>query len=440
MAKPDNQSPKSILADLIRFVYISYAHSFLPECIGIWYLALGIWYLFAFISSFENMRKSQSTSPSPESSLKKNVLQTASKIVLKLGTKVLLSHHHDMDSGRMQKLVEDIALFRRTGYTFSIVTSGAVGLGMNIMGLEKRPQDLKKIQALAAVGQNMLMQKWSAIFEKSNLRVGQILLTYDVIENRKRFLYARDCLNTLIDYGIVPIVNENDSVAVDELKFGDNDLLSALTAHLLDADLLVLFTDTDGLYDKNPHLSAAAKKISFLEEINDSSFQTIQDSRSDLSLGGMRSKLMAAQLAARSGVAVVIANGFSLDLKGILEGENTGTFIRPVEKSLKNKKKWIFFNQKIKGNIFVDRGAEEAVVHHLKSLLPGGVIRTEKQFGEGSVVGIFNQDNRLIGKGISYFSSQDIEKIKGRKTSDIKAVLGEGYYEEIIHRDNLIIL
>ena len=149
---------------------------------------------------------------------------------------------------------------------------------------------------------------------------------------------------------------------------------------------------------------------------------------------------MAAQLASRSGTGVVIANGFSPDLKGILKGENTGTFIKPVEKNLKNKKKWIFFNQKIKGKIFIDRGAEDAVVHHRKSLLPGGVIRTEKQFDEGSVVGIFNQENRLIGKGISYFSSQDIEKIKGRKTSHIKTILGEGYYEEIIHRDNLIIL
>jgi len=366
-------------------------------------------------------------------------IANARKIVLKLGTKVLLSHYKDVNTKRINQLIQDVVYFKQKGYTFSIVTSGAIGFGMNLLGIEKRPTALKKIQALASIGQSLLMEKWTTFFHENGVRVGQILLTYDIIENRKRFLYARDCFNALFEYDAVPIVNENDSVAVDELKFGDNDTLSALTANLIDADLLVLFTDTDGVFTKNPYKHRDAEYIKYIKEINDEFLRVTEDKEDELSTGGMKSKLMAARLAAESGTSVVITNGYNPKLRAILEGKEIGTFIKPKPTYTKKRKRWIFFNQRIKGKIIVDRGAEEALVRHSKSLLPGGVVRTEKDFYEGSIVGIFNIDNKMIGKGITYYSSKDIAEIKGKKTSQIRSIMGKDYYDEIIHRDNMVI-
>jgi glutamate 5-kinase len=360
--------------------------------------------------------------------------------VLKLGTKVLLAYDRDGMEAEIRRLVDDIVVFRNDGYEFSIVTSGAVGLGMKVLGLETRPTDLKKIQALASIGQTLLMQKWNALFEARGVRTGQILLTYDIIEDRNRFLHARDCLRSLIDFQAVPIINENDSVAVEELKFGDNDTLSALTAILMDAELLVLFSDIDGLFSGNPHRRADAKRISYVDRIDDSLFALIEDRQNGLSLGGMRSKLLAAQRSASMGTGVVITSGLHPNLRDILEGRDVGTFIRPEKKYEKKRKRWIFFNHKIRGRIIVDEGAENALVHGSKSLLPGGIVRTEKDFPEGSIVGIYNLRNEMIGKGITHYSSDEIEKIKGRRTDQVKPLSTKRFYEEVIHRDNMIML
>lgn len=371
---------------------------------------------------------------------RKEYIQNAKRIVLKLGTKVMLDHHRNIHQHNLEKLIEDIAHYRESDYTFSIVTSGAVGYGMNTLNIQTRPTDLKKIQACASIGQSLLMQKWNDLFEVKGIHTGQILLTYDIIESRKRYLYARDCIKALLDYGSIPIVNENDSVAVDELKFGDNDTLSALTTILMDADLLILFTDTDGVFDRNPKKYPDAKRISYIDEINADMFDVIEDKQDDLSTGGMFSKLKAAERCVQSGAGVIITNGFNPMLKEILAGEDIGTFIKPARKFSKKRKRWIFFNHKIKGKIFVDDGATDALIHHSKSLLPGGVIRTEKDFAEGSIVGIFDTSDKMIGKGITYYSSLDIEKIKGQKTDHIKLEEGKRFYNEIIHRDNMIIL
>ncbi|MBN1895121.1 glutamate 5-kinase [bacterium] len=362
------------------------------------------------------------------------------RIVLKLGTKVLLAYDRGEREAEIRRLVEDIAAFREKGYEFSIVTSGAVGLGMKELGLDSRPTDIKKIQALASIGQTLLMQKWNALFEARGVRTGQILLTYDIIENRNRFLHARDCLRALIGFKGIPIINENDSVAVEELKFGDNDTLSALAAVLLDADLLVLFSDIDGVFSRNPHRYADAERISYVDRIDDSLFSRIEDKQNGLSLGGMRSKLLAAQRSASMGTGVVITSGMNPNLRDILQGRDIGTFIRPEEKYEKKRKRWIFFNHKIRGKIIVDEGAENALVHGSKSLLPGGIVRTEKEFPEGSIVGIYNLRNEMIGKGITHYSSEDIEKIKGRRTDQVRAFSTKRFSEEVIHRDNMIVL
>lgn len=364
----------------------------------------------------------------------------ARKIILKLGTKVLLSHHQDINTERMDQFVDEIVYFRGRGYKFSIVTSGAVGLGLNKLGIETRPTDLTKIQALASIGQCLLMDKWNETFQKKGLHVGQILLTHDIFQDRKRFLHARDCLSAMMEYGTIPVINENDSVAVDELKFGDNDMLSALTANLIDADLLVLYTDTDGVFTKNPKKYPDAVRVRLIEEVNDDIFKMIEDKQNAFSLGGMTSKLRAARLAAEGGTGVVITDGMHPRLRALLEGEDIGTFIKPDMKYRKEKKKWIFFNQQIKGKIVVDAGAENALVNHLRSLLPGGILKAEGDFDEGAIVGIFNESDVMIGKGVTHYSSEDIEKIKGLKTDEIKREAYKRFYEEVIHRDNMIIL
>jgi len=361
------------------------------------------------------------------------------RIVLKLGTKVLLKHKKG-ESGALRRLARDIVRFRERGYVFSIVTSGAVGFGMDAMGIEARPTDLKKIQALASIGQSLLMQNWNAIFAESGLHTSQILLTYDIIENRKRYLHARDCFRSVFEYGAVPIVNENDSVAVDELKFGDNDTLSALTAILTDADLLVLFTDTDGIHTRNPYRHGDAERIPFIEQVDESVFGLIEDKQNGLSLGGMRSKLLAAQRSAQMGTGVIITQGFEPDLAALLEGADLGTFIRPNHKYEKKRKRWIFFNHKMKGRVIVDRGAEDALVNHSGSLLPGGILGTEGVFERESIVGIYNTADTLIGKGITNYASAEIEQMKGRRTDQLKSESGAVFADEVIHRDNMIVI
>lgn len=367
-------------------------------------------------------------------------ITSARRIVLKIGTKVLLSHHNDIDRTRIGRLVDDIAAYRRKGYEFIIVSSGAVGFGMNCLALKARPERLKRIQALASIGQNLLMQDWSDIFAKRKMHVGQILLTYGVFEDRKRYLYAKDCLGALLAYGVVPIVNENDSISVDELKFGDNDALSSITALLADADLQILFTDTDGVFDHNPDKDAGAVKLDYIKRLNDDFISNIQDTSNGLSIGGMRSKLEAAKLSRDSGTAVVIANGFTPDLRGILEGEAVGTFIEPKRIKINAKKKWIFFNTKIKGRIVVDAGAVAALREGTRSLLPSGIVDVDGDFADGCIVGICSPDGALIARGVTYYSSGELRKIKGRRTEEIRTILGRRYYDEVVDRDNMVIV
>lgn len=368
-------------------------------------------------------------------------IRRARRIVLKLGTKVLLSHYaSDGKDGKILRLIGDIAEYVKKGYEFAIVSSGAVGFGMQLLGLDVRPNDLKKKQALASIGQALLMQKWNELFALQGLNTGQILVTYDIIENRKRFLHTRDCLLTLFRYGAVPIINENDSVSVDELKFGDNDTLSALVSILIDADLLVLFTDTPGLYTKNPKHYADAVRIPYLDKIGPDALALAEDRRDAFSLGGMLSKLLAAQRSTHGGASVVISDGLDPDLSGILQGKDIGTFIRADRQFQSKRKRWIFFNSRIRGKIIVDKGAETALVQHGKSLLPGGVVSVEGRFSEGAVVGVYNVEMQLIAKGISYYASQDINKIKGRRTGNISRDEVPRFYQEIVHRDNMAVL
>lgn len=367
-------------------------------------------------------------------------IKNVKRIVLKLGTKVLLSHHNDIDRARITRLVADIAVLKQKGYEFIIVSSGAVGFGMSSLSIERRPKKLKNVQALAAIGQNLLMQDWSAIFAKQNLKIGQVLLTYDVLEDRRRYLHAKDCMSALLEYGAIPIVNENDTVSVEELKFGDNDALSAITALLTDADLLVLFTDTDGLFDSNPKDNADAARLDYIQRVDDSIMALVQDKTNSWSLGGMQSKLTAAKRSSESGTAVVIADGFNPCLAEILAGDTVGTFIKPQKSKINGKKKWISFNTKIKGTLVVDDGAAKALATRQKSLLPSGIVEVTGEFQDGAVVGIANLKGEIIARGITYYSSTEVRSIQGKKSEQIEKIIGKTYYDEVIDRNNLILV
>lgn len=367
-------------------------------------------------------------------------IKNVKRIVIKLGTKVLLSHHNDIDRGRITKLVEDIAALKKKGYEIIIVSSGAVGFGMSSLHLDRRPNKLKNVQALAAIGQNLLMQDWSAIFATQGITIGQVLLTYGVLEDRRRYLHAKGCMNALLEYGAVPIVNENDTVSVEEIKFGDNDALSAITALLTDADLLVLFTDTDGLFDSNPKDNANAARLDFINKVDDNIMALVQDKTNSWSLGGMQSKLTAAKRSSESGTAVVIADGFNPRLADILEGKTIGTFIKPQKSKINGKKKWISFNTKIKGTLVVDDGAAKALAGRRKSLLPSGITAVEGEFKEGAVVGIANLNGEIIARGMTYYSSTDVRRILGKKSEQIEKIIGKTYYDEVIDRNNLILV
>jgi glutamate 5-kinase len=284
------------------------------------------------------------------------------------------------------------------------------------------------------------MQDWSNIFLSHGMIIGQVLLTYAVMQDRARYLHAKDCLGALLEYDVVPIVNENDAVSVDELKFGDNDALSAITAQLVDADLLILFTDTDGVFNKNPQSDDTARRIRYIEKIDDNILGMIDDKSNGFSVGGMTSKLSAARMSQEAGTGVIIANGFNPDLRGILQGEDIGTFLKPRKTRINGKKKWIFFNKKVKGRILIDNGAEKALRDRSTSLLPSGITAVSGDFKEGDIVGICNQNGDLFARGVTYYSALDIERIRGKKSEQIGAILGRTYYDEVVDRNNLVLL
>jgi glutamate 5-kinase len=370
---------------------------------------------------------------------RKFYLKNLKRITIKLGTKVVLSSNIN-DKSNFKKFIEDIVEIKNSGYEVVIVSSGAVGLGMDKLGITKRPKELNKIQALASIGQNLLMNKWANIFSDYNISVGQILLTYDVIQNRQRFLYARDTFNSLLKYGVIPIVNENDAIAVDELKFGDNDTLSSITASMLDSDLLILYTDTDGIYDDNPKLNPKARRIPFIEKIDSNILSLIKDKENDLSTGGMTSKIMAARASSNAGIPCVIALGTNPRLKEIIEGHDIGTFIKPRFLQIPARKRWIQFNKKISGGIILDDGASKIIPKKNVSILPIGVINTIGSFNEGDLIGVYNSNMQLLAKGLVYYNSDQVQKIKQMKTSEIQKMYKWFVYDEIIDRNNLIIL
>lgn len=331
--------------------------------------------------------------------------------------------------------MSQVSDLRDSGMEVVIVTSGAIGAGLGILDLSKKGCSLSQLQAVASIGQNHLMDMYNEHFEKRGYVAGQILLTQEDLNDRKRFLNVRYTLNALFKYGAVPVVNENDSVSTDEIKFGDNDRLSGLVADLADSDMLLLLTDVEGLYGEN------GKIIEDVFSVNGDLRSLCRGKGCDESTGGMITKLEAARNAAHAGIRCVIAGGRVKDvITRICAGEKMGTCFTPREKPLKARKRWIAFGRKPRGSVMVDPGAENALSGGNKSLLPGGIVSLQGLFAKGDVVDVVGESGRRIARGLSNYSSAEIQKIKGIKTDRIEARLGYKDYDEVIHRDNLVVL
>jgi glutamate 5-kinase len=358
--------------------------------------------------------------------MRKDLLQNVSRLVVKLGTGVLTDARKQPDLAQMEQLVAQIAQQRQAGRETVLVTSGAVGAGMGALGYEKRPSELAELQACAAVGQTRLMAVYEKLFAQFNLHVAQVLLTHDDLEHHERHLNARNTLVTLLAHGVIPIINENDTVSFTELKFGDNDKLSALVACLLPADLLVILTSVDGVIENFGR--ADARTLSVIEQIDQTVDQLARGTSSATSVGGMASKIQAAKMAVRSGIPMLIASGRKSDvLACILDGREEGTIFVPQSNKLKSRKRWIAFFHHPKGALFVDEGAKRALRESGKSLLPPGVKRCEGQFAAGDIVRICDLDGTEFARGICDFDSEAVQAGKLPRA-------------EVIHRDNLVIL
>ena len=381
--------------------------------------------------------------------MKKNIKQERiaffekkSRIVIKIGSAVLASPDNGLDQVRIERLAAEISELLDRGHQVILVSSGAIAAGLMKLGLVKKkgmPLSLK--QAAAAVGQSTLMWMYEKTFHAHGRKVAQVLLTRDDLSNRTRFLNARNTLQTLLDYGVVPVINENDTVSVDEIKFGDNDNLSGMVVHLADADILVILSDIDGLYTADPKLDPTAELIPLVEKVTADLERIAGDAQSLVGTGGMRSKIMAAKKVGAYGVPLAIINGKKPGLiKALFDGKEVGTLFLPRPEKQDSRKHWIAFTVSSTGRLIVDDGGRDAIVNKGKSLLPGGIIRIEGSFKPGECVTCLDRSGQPFARGLVKYSSHDLDRIKGLKTSQIAAILGHKDYDEVIRRDDLVIL
>lgn len=370
-----------------------------------------------------------------------SLVTNAQKIVVKVGTSTLTYKNGKLNLEQIERLVRQLSDLRNQGKDVVLVSSGAVGAGMGKLNLEERPKTIPEKQAVAAVGQGILLHIYEKIFAEYGQATAQLLLTKADLEHRQRFLNARNTLLTLLRLGVIPIVNENDTVAFEEFKFGDNDTLAALVGTLFDADLIILLTDIDGFYDGDPRKNPEAKRISVVETI-DARIESLAGSvGSKFGSGGMITKISAASIAVNAGIPMMIAHGAEEHiLRRLMQGEDVGTLFLPVEMKPHLRKKWIAFGSHVDGSVVVDDGAKDALIHKGKSLLPSGIVSVNGKFAAGDVVAIVDLQGREFARGISNYGEMELQKIKGQKSKDICPILGYKDFDEAIHRDNLSLI
>ncbi|WP_206355543.1 glutamate 5-kinase [Vibrio maerlii] len=362
-------------------------------------------------------------------------------IVVKLGTSVLTGGTLALDRAHMVELVRQCAELIKQGHSVVMVSSGAIAAGREHLNYPALPNSMASKQLLAAVGQSQLIQAWESLFAIYGLKIGQMLLTRADLDDRERFLNARDTINALVDNGIIPIVNENDAVATSEIKVGDNDNLSALVGILCGADKLLLLTDQKGLFTADPRKDPNAELIKEVKTIDDTLRKIAGGSGTTLGTGGMATKLQAADIARRAGIEVIIAAGSAENVVfDALSANPQGTRFLPLEEALENRKRWILAGPAAAGDIVIDDGATNAVINKGSSLLAKGVVRVSGEFSRGGVIRVLNAQGKLIARGISSYSSQDLAKISGKHSKDITDILGYDYGSEVIHRDDLVVI
>ncbi|MEN6464808.1 MAG: glutamate 5-kinase [Syntrophaceae bacterium] len=369
---------------------------------------------------------------------RKEALSCIKKILIKVGSGVL-TRKDGLDMAIIELLVEEIAQLRSDGYQVVMVTSGAIASGRHRLGLGKL-KSMPEKQAAAAIGQGRLMRVYSNLFGKHKLYVAQILLTMSDLIDRRRFINVRNTLSKLLEWGIIPIVNENDTVAVDEIKFGDNDQLAAMMANIMETDLVINLTNTEGLYDRNPSLGKRAKLLKLVEHITPEIENAATAEADPVGMGGMKSKVLAAKKITACGIPYIIASGKRKGVLGeIMAGKETGTLFLPIENSLSSREYWIAFTLRSRGKLYLDDGAKSAIIKKGCSLLPSGIVKVEGEFKIGDPVICFDLEGKLLAKGLVNYSANEIRKIQGLKTSKIEQVLGYKYYDEVIHRDNMAV-
>ena len=363
------------------------------------------------------------------------------RLVVKIGSNILASGNEGLDTKRISTIARDVAELHDRGYNIVLVSSGAIAAGMKKMGLKEKPKTVKFKQAAAAVGQSSLMWAYEKSFGEYNKKVAQVLLTRDAFDDRKKYINSKNTLLTLLSYNIIPIVNENDTVSTDEIRFGDNDFLASLVASLIEADRLIILSDVDGFYTEDPKKVRQAEIISVVEEITPALIHKAGKAGSIVGTGGMYSKLLAAQRAVNHGIIVHIISGRKGGLmKANIDGQKCGTLFQPKKEKLSSRKGWIAYGSRSKGTIVIDDGAIKALTQGGKSLLPSGIITVEGNFETGDAVYCLDSNGNRIAKGLMNYSSSEIDRIKGKRTTEIEKILGYKYSDEAIHRDNLVLL
>ena len=373
--------------------------------------------------------------------VRQEVIDRADVIVVKVGTNVLTDDSGALDRARMQSLADQLHRIHAAGRKVVLVSSGAIGAGVGRLGLGKRPSDLPHLQACAAVGQSALMQVYQECLTPHGLHTAQILLTAGDFDHRVRYLNVRNTILTLFEYRCLPIINENDTVSIAEIKFGDNDHLAAMVTNLLRAPLLILLTNVDGLYSSDPHSDPSAKLLATVPHIDRAVTDMAGVSKSLLGTGGMKSKLRAARLATAAGESVIMANGAVPNvLDRIFAAEVIGTLFPPHGDDVPARERWLGYTARPRGKFKVDEGARRAIEKNGKSLLPIGVVGVEGTFGKGDVVSICDREGVEFARGLSNYSSTDAERLSGLHTDQMTRAIGKLPYVEMIHRDNLVVV
>lgn len=371
---------------------------------------------------------------------RESLLKGVRRVVVKVGTAVLSHADGRLDTAQIARLGEQVRGLREKRIEVALVSSGAIGAGMAELGMKTRPKSLPKLQAAAAVGQGKLIGAYDSCFAAWGSHAGQVLLTRQDLDDRSRYLNAANTLNALLRLGVIPVINENDTVSVEEITFSENDILSALVTNLIRADLLIMLSVVDGLYDGRTGPDGRPHVVPLVRRVTEEILSMVSGERSAGGSGGMASKIEAAALATSAGDPAIVANGRTPDvLLRLFEGEPLGTLFLPAPSKMTSRKRWIGFTSRPRGKIVVDDGARDALVKRGKSLLPSGITEVRGQFDRGDLVAVVDTGGVQIARGLANYDSDEVRQIMGLRTAEARTLLGQESYDEVIHRDNLAV-